>query len=51
MCARRGRLPGVNTPAVLVPHQRARYNFVLLDLGGGIRALRDPDAEDDEFGD
>jgi TnpA family transposase len=28
-----------------------RYNFVLSDLGGGIRALRDPDAEDDDFGD
>jgi hypothetical protein len=28
-----------------------RYSFVLPDLGGGIRALRDPDAEDDDFGD
>jgi TnpA family transposase len=28
-----------------------RYNFVLPDLGGSIRELRDPDAEDDEVGD
>jgi TnpA family transposase len=28
-----------------------RYNFVLPDLGGSIRELRDPDAEDDDFGD
>ncbi len=28
-----------------------RHNFVLPDLGGGIRAMRDPDAEDDDFGD
>ena len=28
-----------------------RYNFVLPDLGGRIRELRDPDAEDDDFGD
>ena len=28
-----------------------RYSFVLPDLGGGIRALRDPDTEEDDFGD
>jgi hypothetical protein len=33
----------------LVVH--GRYNFVPPDLGDGIRALRDPDAEDDDFGD
>jgi TnpA family transposase len=27
-----------------------RYSFVLPDLGGGIRALRDPDVQDDDFG-
>ena len=29
----------------------SRYNFVLPDLGGSIRELRDPDADDDDFGD
>jgi hypothetical protein len=27
-----------------------RYSFVLPDLAGGIRPLRDPDAEDDDRG-
>jgi len=43
---RRG--PRAAVPVRAPPPVHGRYWFVLPGLGGGIRLLRDPDAEDDD---